>query len=601
MAGALALPLPTFAQERIARGKIRLGVIADLHGGLAEDASDRLDAFLKDMASSPCDALVQLGDFAFPNNEHQSYANRLNAAHREVVHVVGNHEFDYGLTRADCYRAWGISSSYYRRDVGDLRILVLDGNDKGSPTHRGGYPSYVGQRQLSWLEHELRAAEKPILILSHQPLAGHSSIDNAQEVQNLLSDFSSNIVLCLNGHSHTDSLIQIEGISYLHFNSASYFWVGGETRMAYYTEPIYSIVSIDPESGTINVSPKTTQWRDKSPEELGYFDREGRPPKQVVTPQIRPHHVSKTELKVMTWNIWGRLNQDPRYTINDKTARERVIDIIEASRADIIAMVETYGSAADIAAALGFHYHTAGPEENLCIFSRYPLSDLYLLSDLNPFSFIAATITLPGNQPIRLYDIWLTSGGRHIVDIKNPTVSDDEFSEGDDIRHDHLLNLLEHDDFKKYYSSADSIPIIVAGDFNCVSHLDHSIWTKAEGLNHARALTIEASRAMADLGFVDTFRAANPDVTRNTYGYTWTTVGPEFVYESDKGFMPTDDHPRPEYRDPYARIDYIYSLGKKLEVFDSKTISHHASRQDRSFPEFPSDHAAVMTTFRVAD
>ncbi len=62
---------------------------------------------------------------------------------------------------------------------------------------------------------------------------------------------------------------------------------------------------------------------------------------------------SSTALKVMTWNIWGRLNQDPRYTIDKKTARERTIEIIRESGADIVAMIETDGSAADIAMSLG--------------------------------------------------------------------------------------------------------------------------------------------------------------------------------------------------------------------------------------------------------
>ena len=119
---------------------------------------------------------MQLGDFAFPNHKHQVYADKFNAAHDRTIHVIGNHEFDYGLTRADCFKAWGIDTSYYRQDIGGLRVLVLDGNEKGSPTHRGGYPSYIGQQQQAWIARELEDADKPILILSHQPLAGTSAI-----------------------------------------------------------------------------------------------------------------------------------------------------------------------------------------------------------------------------------------------------------------------------------------------------------------------------------------------------------------------------------------------------------------------------------------
>ena len=111
-------------------------------------------------------------------------------------------------------------------------------------------------------------------------------------------------------------------------------------------------------------------------------------------------------------------------------------------------------------------YHTPADDANLCIFSRYPLSDIELLDGLNPFSFIAATVNIPGGQSVRVYDIWLTSGGRHIVKIKDETISDKEFALGDDNRHDHLQQLLNHADLAKHLRRVDKIPVIIAGDFN---------------------------------------------------------------------------------------------------------------------------------------
>ncbi len=288
---SMTLPLSTFGQTRLSK-KIKLGMIADLHGGLAKDADSRLDAFIQAMSNENCNALAQLGDFAYPNSKHQSYPKKINAAHKTVLHVIGNHEFDFRLTRKDCYRAWGIKNSYYRSDIGDLRILVLDGNDRGSPTHRGGYPSYIGDKQKSWLDGELKSSEKPIMILSHQPLAGRSAINNASAIQKILSKYKAKIILCLNGHSHLDSLVQVGGVSYLHINSASYFWVGGKTRMAYYTDPLYSTVTIDPAAATVSIVGKSSKWKDKSPKELGYFDRKNAPSEKIVTPQIRSRKIS---------------------------------------------------------------------------------------------------------------------------------------------------------------------------------------------------------------------------------------------------------------------------------------------------------------------
>lgn len=271
---------------------IRFGVIADLHGGLAFDAMSRLDAFLAAMRGQACDALIQMGDFAYPNAKHQEFADKFNAANRQTIHVIGNHEFDFGLKRSDCYDAWGIEASYYRKDIAGLRVLVLDGNDKGSPSHRGGYPSFIGDEQTKWLDQELKATDKPVLILSHQPLAGPSAINNAAEIQALLSDNQTKIVACLNGHSHIDSLLQIDGVSYLHINSASYFWVGGKTRMAYYSKPLFTSVTVDPKAATIRIAATQSQWKDKSPKEIGYFEGKNRPPESAVTPQIRERKIS---------------------------------------------------------------------------------------------------------------------------------------------------------------------------------------------------------------------------------------------------------------------------------------------------------------------
>ena len=209
------------------------------------------------------------------------------------------------------------------------------------------------------------------------------------------------------------------------------------------------------------------------------------------------------ELKVLTWNIWGRMNLDPKYTIAGKTGRDRVIDILRESKADIITMAETYGSATTIAKALQFYYYTPKEDANLTIFSRYPLVNYGKIKGLSSFSFIAATVQLPNNRNVRVYNIWLTSGGRHIIDIKKDTISDVEFNAGDEIRFNHIQELLEHPDFKKDIDNKDEVPVIVAGDFNCVSHLDYIESTKKAGLNYGRILKNKTSLAMEQTGFAD--------------------------------------------------------------------------------------------------
>lgn len=316
---------------------------------------------------------------------------------------------------------------------------------------------------------------------------------------------------------------------------------------------------------------------------------------------IKKENLKSSQMRVMTWNIWGKLNLEPRYTINNKTAQQRVIDILVDSKADIITMTETYGSAKTIAEALNFYYYTPSPSANLTIFSRYPLENFGNIEGLSPFSFINATVNLPNNRKVKVYNIWLTSGGRHIVEIKDRELSDEEFNNGDENRYEHIQELLQHKSFKDDLENKDKIPVIVAGDFNCVSHLDYIEQTKSKGLNFKRIIPNKTSLAMANIGFKDSYREVNPEITKETLGYTWTTVGLEYTYESGKGFVPvkTKPHPEPQYRNPYTRIDYIYYTGNMLNAISSKTIIHHKSNNKRSFPEFPSDHGAVLTTFRI--
>lgn len=92
-----------------------------------------------------------------------------------------------------------------------------------------------------------------------------------------------------------------------------------------------------------------------------------------------------------------------------------------------------------------------------------------------------------------MYNIWLTSGGRHIVEVKNKNLTDEEFIAGDQNRIDHIQKLLQHPDFLKDLANRNNVSVIVAGDFNSVSHLDYTTETKLKGLNYLRILPTEVS------------------------------------------------------------------------------------------------------------
>ena len=73
------------------------------------------------------------------------------------------------------------------------------------------------------------------------------------------------------------------------------------------------------------------------------------------------------QLKVLAWNIWhgGR-----RY--GEKVGLKRTIETIKASNADIVGLIETYGSGEKIADALGYEFYLIS--SNLSIMSKYPIT-----------------------------------------------------------------------------------------------------------------------------------------------------------------------------------------------------------------------------------
>ena len=286
--------------------KISLGVIADLHVDLIPDGVERLDSFLDEMTKNKPDALIQMGDFAFAKESNQKIVDRFNKAHEIALHVIGNHDTDGGLSMEHVLKSWGMKGPYFHHIVEGLHLVVLNANEKGSVKHKGGYPKFIGKSQVAWLEKTLSSLEGPVVIISHQPIAGPYAIDNAVEVQKILSKHSDKVVLAMNGHTHIDLLTEIGGVPYLHINSASYHWLGPKyahesypaevhakhSALKYtspYREALFTILTFEPKDRQIIVEKRVTQWVGKSPKELGLK----REPEGAVTPEIRARVIGK--------------------------------------------------------------------------------------------------------------------------------------------------------------------------------------------------------------------------------------------------------------------------------------------------------------------
>jgi len=313
------------------------------------------------------------------------------------------------------------------------------------------------------------------------------------------------------------------------------------------------------------------------------------------------------ELNVMAWNIWGTLNTAEHFYYDGKSARERTVEIIKDYETDIVLMVETYGSAAEIAESLDFHYYTPDPKANLCIFSRYPLEDVGIIDGVSSFSFIRATACLPTGKKVNLYSCWIPMrGGRG---LRDKSVANNDIISSIEVRDKTLEKFLISPAVVRDMQATDSIPMILGGDFNTISHLDFTKESAAQGLNYGRVLDRHPVMSLLQgLGFVDTYRYTNPKITPETLGYTWTTVGPEYTYvgydnggfaltleiDKYKGMEGVNDYPMSGLK---SRIDYLFSKGKDVEIVSSTDVTQY---EGKHFPEFPSDHGGVFTKFKIS-
>jgi len=306
----LVLPRLSSASTPLLKKPVQIGVIADLHHDVMHDGSDRLGAFVKEMSASKPDAILQLGDFAYPRSENSDIINMFNQSNTQPLHVIGNHDTDAGCTKDNCIDIWGMPGRYYAQNIEGLQLLVLDGNDGGSPTHKGGYASYVGKEQVKWLKQQLETLDGPIIVVSHQPLAGAYAIDNADELQAILGDAADKVILAINGHSHIDEVIRVKNVTYMHVNSASYKWIGGDHRHESYSQEIHSeypwisytcpyrdslfaTLTVDPGNLTIRVKGLRSSWVGKSPAELGLDMHPELTNGEEISPRIRDREIMR--------------------------------------------------------------------------------------------------------------------------------------------------------------------------------------------------------------------------------------------------------------------------------------------------------------------
>ncbi|QDU74470.1 hypothetical protein Pan97_14780 [Bremerella volcania] len=261
-------------------------------------------------------------------------------------------------------------------------------------------------------------------------------------------------------------------------------------------------------------------------------------------------------LRVMTWNIWHGGKED-----GAEVGVQRVIEVIQQSQADVIAMQETYGSGEKIADALGYHFHPRGT--NVSLLSRYPIVED--ISVFQPFKCVGAIVELPSKQRVACYSIWLPYGAEIWAPGTRDVTDQQSMLAACQPSHEDLQAMWKLIEQRLSDPQYDGIPIVIAGDFNSMSHRDY---IAASQNDYQAVVDWPTSHVLPEAGFRDAWRELRPEVDR-TLDSTWTPRFPE--QEQD-------------------RIDFIYYRGGGLQATDVQRINTHAQK-------FPSDHAAVVARF----
>ncbi|HSS68763.1 MAG TPA: endonuclease/exonuclease/phosphatase family protein, partial [Nocardioidaceae bacterium] len=249
-------------------------------------------------------------------------------------------------------------------------------------------------------------------------------------------------------------------------------------------------------------------------------------------------------------------------------ALHHLAHIIRASGADVVGVQEAERSTAKLARLVGGWY--ASPRAH--VISRFPILDPphsrgnYVFIEPTPGRVVAMANTHLPSTPYGPYKAQKGWSRQQVLRLERtlrlPAIE----------KTIHALKPL----------AAKGIPVVLTGDFNSPSYRD---WTPAAA--HERPLvpysvTWPASKALADAGFVDSYREVYPSPVKHP-GFTWSPGGPE-----------TRKHDFPD------RIDWVLHAGPAKAISSEVLGEKGNPNVDLGFgPPYPTDHRGVVSTLRV--
>lgn len=233
---------------------VRLGIFTDCQYCNCAQLGNRhyalsllkLDSCIREFNARPLDGIFHLGDMidhGFEN--YDSILPRFKQFQAPVHLVLGNHDYMIKpIYKHGLKNYIGIKETYYRVDLGQWSIIVLDGDDLSyfapqskkqrqernammgdlfSGLQPNGMPwnGGIGSRQMQWLDKQLTNAEaekRKVIIACHFPLysKGNHNLFNNHELFRQI-----NLYRCVkayfSGHHHAGYYHIMEGIHLVNF------------------------------------------------------------------------------------------------------------------------------------------------------------------------------------------------------------------------------------------------------------------------------------------------------------------------------------------------------------------------------------------------
>ena len=218
---------------------VRFAIVSDLHAPDIPDGLERMQAVVEAANRENVDFLIQLGDFIRLDSADIPYRKVWDEFKGEKYHVLGNHDLDR-YTKEEYVAGLNMPGRYYSFDKGDFHFIVLDGNNlydgkEYKPYARANYyvdskmRAFMDPEQMEWLKKDLAATDKRCIIFSHQSI--DTSMNNGSEVRSILEEENrrsgfQKVALTFSGHDQSNYTKEINGMTYVKINSASYVWIG---------------------------------------------------------------------------------------------------------------------------------------------------------------------------------------------------------------------------------------------------------------------------------------------------------------------------------------------------------------------------------------